>query len=227
MTSAETTCWKLIEGAVKGNTGERDEFVRRYLGAVQAYLGARWRDSPRVKDLEDAVQEVFVRCFDEQGPLEQVDRAYAGGFRPYFYGVIQNVARSFERRASSEQRRSPGKEVNLERVASDESSLSVVYDRAWAKAMMQEAARRQLEHAQNAGEEAMRRVELLRLRFHEGLRIREIAQRWEVDASKLHREYAKARREFKAALVEVVTFNNPGSAAEVARECTELLDLLE
>ncbi len=227
MRTDETTCWTMIDAVVKGDSDQREEFARRYVEPIKAYLGARWRNSPCLKDLDDAVQEVFIQCFDEKGPLERVDRACTGGFRPYFYGIVQNVARSFERRVSSEQQRSLGKEFNLEHVASDESSLSAVYDRAWAKSMMQEAARRQLDHAQETGEAAVRRVELLRLRFHDGLPIREIAQRWNIDSTILHHEYAKARNEFKTALVEVVAFNNPGSQAEVERECTELLDLLE
>ena len=212
---------------MKGSTVERDELARRYVGAIQAYLGARWRDSPRLKDLDDAVQEVFLELFKKGGPLERADRTRSGGFRPYLYGLIQNVALSFERRASSEQQRSLGKEIDLERVGSDESSLSAVYDRAWAKSTMQEAARRQLDDAQEMGEAAVRRVELLRLRFHDGLPIREIAQRWNIDATILHHEYAKAREEFKAALSQVVALNNPGSPADVERECTELIDLLE
>ena len=57
--------------------------------------------------------------------------------------------------------------------------------------------------------------------------IREIARLWAADPAELHREYARARREFKAALAEVVAFHHPGSAAAIERECAELLALLE
>jgi RNA polymerase sigma-70 factor (ECF subfamily) len=66
-------------------------------------------------------------------------------------------------------------------------------------------------------------VELLRARFHEGLPIRDIARRWGTDAAALHHEYAKARQEFKAALLEVVAFHHPGSPTEVEQECANLL----
>jgi RNA polymerase sigma-70 factor (ECF subfamily) len=72
----------------------------------------------------------------------------------------------------------------------------------------------------------VRRVELLRLRFQEGLPIRDIATRWQTDAAVLHHEYARAREEFRAALLEVVAFYHPGTAAEVERECANLLSLL-
>ena len=85
----------------------------------------------------------------------------------------------------------------------------------------------ELDRAQELGADAVQRVELLRLRFHEGLPICEIAQRWNVDSAKLHREYAKARKEFRAALLEVVAFHYPGSPADVERECVELLALLK
>ena len=39
-------------------------------------------------------------------------------------------------------------------------------------------------------------------------------------------EYAKARQEFKAALLVVVAFHHPGAPAEVERDCTHLLSLV-
>ena len=58
---------------------------------------------------------------------------------------------------------------------------------------------------------------MLRLRFHEGLPIRTIAQLWSMDAAALHHEYARARTEFKAALLEVMTSYHPGSPAAAER----------
>jgi len=223
----ETTCWTLIDAAAMGGTDDREEFARRYLGPVHAYLVARWRNLPYLQYVDDAVQEVFLQCFREGGPLERVDHRRAGGFRAYLYGIVRNIARSFERRDAAEQRSSDGNEIDLEQVVSDESSLSVVYDRAWAKCIMQLAARQQLDRAQEMGPDAVQRVELLRLRFHEGLPIRKIARRWLVDSTKLHREYAKARKEFKTALLEVIAFHYPGSPADVEREYAELLASLE
>ena len=81
--------------------------------------------------------------------------------------------------------------------------------------------------AADLGEEARRRVELLRLRFQEDLPIRDIAQRWQTEAAVLHHEYAKAREEFRSALIEVVSFHHPGSRKDAERECVELLTLLE
>jgi hypothetical protein len=66
----------------------------------------------------------------------------------------------------------------------------------------------------------------LRLRFEESLPIRAIAERWGVVAAELHRAYAKARQEFRAALLEVVAFHHPGSPAEVEHEATSLLSAL-
>ena len=64
------------------------------------------------------------------------------------------------------------------------------------------------------------------MRFEDGLAIRQIAERWGFDAARLHHEYARARREFLAALREVVAFHHPGSRAAIDRECAELLALL-
>jgi RNA polymerase sigma-70 factor (ECF subfamily) len=92
--------------------------------------------------------------------------------------------------------------------------------------VLREAAEVQERNARQAGPEALRRVELLHLRFHEGLPIRAIAERWQVDAAMLHHEYARARQEFRSALAEVVAFHQPGSPAEVEQECAALLGML-
>ena len=83
-----------------------------------------------------------------------------------------------------------------------------------------EAAERQAERGSEAGEAVLRRVELLRLRFHEGLPIREIRRRWGSDPDAVHRDYARARREFQMALAEVVARHHPGSTpVEIEHEC--------
>jgi RNA polymerase sigma-70 factor (ECF subfamily) len=67
---------------------------------------------------------------------------------------------------------------------------------------------------------------LLRLRFQEGLPIREVARLWQEDPATLHREYARARQEFKAALLDVMTSYHADSPATAERECADLLTLL-
>ena len=91
---------------------------------------------------------------------------------------------------------------------------------------MAEAARLQKSRAAKGGAEAVRRIELLQLRFEENLPIREIAQRWGIEATRLHHEYAIARQEFRATLLEVIAFHHPGSPAELEMEATGLLRAL-
>jgi RNA polymerase sigma-70 factor (ECF subfamily) len=140
--------------------------------------------------------------------------------------MVRNVARRFEADLARRREQQPGSNADLEQLAGAEEDQARAFDRAWARALLREAARLQEAKARAAGEAAGRRVELLRLRFHEGLPIRDIAGRWQADPAALHHEYAKARREFKAALGEVVAFHHPGSAAEVEQECANLLALL-
>src|SRR4029077_13243403 len=123
--------------------------------------------------------------------------------------------------------REPGDLVDPQGIPGREEALSRVYDRAWAKAVVREAAERQAVLAAHRGEAALRRVELLRLRFHEGMPIREIARLWGLDAASLHHEYARARQEFRSALRDVIALHHPGSPEEVDRECAQLLVLLE
>ena len=70
------------------------------------------------------------------------------------------------------------------------------------------------------------RYELLQLRFQDGLPIREIGRRWNIEAKKLQREYSKAKQEFLQALRDVVTAQSPMALpAEINRHCEELLEL--
>jgi RNA polymerase sigma-70 factor (ECF subfamily) len=226
MAQSETTCWTVIEAAAAGTADGRDEFARRYGPVVRLALAARWRASPCLQELDDAVQEVFVECFKRGGILERVERGRAGGFRAFLFAVIRHVACRFERSHARGREHQAAGGVDLEQVQGDDVSLSRVFDQAWARALLREAAGRMEERARQAGEAATRRVELLRLRFHDCLPIRDIASRWRTDASVLHHEYARARQEFKAALFEVVAYHHHGSAAEIEQECADLLALL-
>jgi len=220
MSLSQATCWTVVRGAAEGNARDRESFAQHYVPVVRAYLGARWRGTPLLQELEDAQQEVFVDCFKEGGALTRVDPGRS--FRAFFYGVVRMVALRHEdrrrRRAREEQ---PPSSFEIK---DDEPALSDLFDRTWAQSVMEQAAARQAERAAEQGADAQRRLDLLALRFQDGLHIREIAIRWKVDAARLHREYARARREFHEALIEVVGFHNPGSPAEIEAECERLLD---
>jgi RNA polymerase sigma-70 factor (ECF subfamily) len=227
MSGGQTTCWTVIRDAAGGDADARQRFARRYEQIVRSYLLARWRGSPLAREMEDVVQEVFVEAFREGGVLERAEPGAPGGFRAFFYGVIRNVARRAESRHGRRRDQQPPTAFYGETPETRERRLSQVFDREWARSMMRDAAERQREAARAAGPEAQRRVDLLRLRFYEGWPIREIAQLWKADAAGLHREYARARKEFRQALAEAVAHHHPGSAAAVERECEELLALLE
>jgi RNA polymerase sigma-70 factor (ECF subfamily) len=219
MSTQESTCWTVIRAAAAGSPADREELAYRYLAVVRAYLAARWRGSPLRPDLDDAVQEVFVECFRQGGALEAAGAGRVPSFRAFLYGVVRNVARRFESRPVRAAAPLPELQAN-------EEGLSRLFERTWAQALMTEAAQLQQRRASERGPEAVQRVELLRLRFEEGLPIRTIAERWGVPAAGLHHAYALARQEFKAALLEVVAFHHPGSLAEVEQEAANLLKAL-
>jgi RNA polymerase sigma factor (sigma-70 family) len=226
MGDRDSTCWTLLRDAAAGGEIPRAEFVSRYAPVVRSYLGSRWRSSTLLQDLDDAIQDVFVECLREGGLLERARADRPGGFRAFLYGAVRNVALRVEvkrgRRAARESANVPDIDVPGRDV-----TLSRVFDRAWAKAVVREAADRQSTLAARCGPAAVRRVALLRLRFHEGIPIREIARLWGVEATSLHHEYARARQEFRSALREVVSFHHPGLAGDVDRECEQLLSLFE
>lgn len=225
MDSTDLTCWTLIRGAAEGRLGDREDFARRYAPVIRSYLSARWQGTRHVDELEDAIQEVFVDCFRDHGALERFERERPGGFRAFLYGVTRVVALRFERSAA--RRDAPVQAgLDLDALPAEDPSLSKAFDQAWAAALLREAGRLQRERAEGKGRDATRRVELLRLRFQKGLPIREIARLWDTDPDRLHKEYARARREFRDALIHVVSIHYPGSAGEVERQCAALIDLI-
>lgn len=216
MSSPDATCWTLIRDASAGDPAARERFARVYRPVVRSYLAARWRGLPL--DADDAAQDVFVECFRAGGALAKADAERPGGFRAFLLGVVRNVARRHEARPRRGQPLDP-------QLPADDPSLAHAFDRAWAQALLREAAHVQKNAADS--DAARRRVELLRLRFHDGRPIREIAKLWNIDAAKLHHEYATAREEFRQALRQVVAFHHPGEPpADIDRACTELLALV-
>jgi DNA-directed RNA polymerase specialized sigma24 family protein len=223
---ADATCWTLIECAAAGDRGARDTFAELYLPLVRDYLEARWKARLSRTELEDAVQDVFVECLKCEGVLEHNRERRGQGFRAYLLGAVRNVALRVEARGARRlERGSPGA-PQLEHVPDDEQSSSRVFDRSWAATIMREAAERQQQQARARGSAALRRVELLRRIFQDGQRIADIAREWGVPSAGLHHEYARARREFAAALREIVAFHAPECAGSLERECADLIDLL-
>jgi RNA polymerase sigma-70 factor (ECF subfamily) len=223
---SDATCWTLIESAAAGDRGARNSFAERYLPLVRAYLEARWRARLSPTELEDAVQDVFVECLKSEGVLEHNRDRRGRGFRAYLLGAVRHVALRIEARGARSLDGVPRPAVELELVPADEESCSRAFDRSWAAALMREAALHHQLRAHTRGAAALRRVELLRRVFQDGLRIADLAREWGVAAAELHREYALARREFSTSLREIVAFHSPESDAAVERECAELIDLL-
>jgi RNA polymerase sigma-70 factor (ECF subfamily) len=227
MDSTQSTCWTLVHNAAAGDRPAREEFGARYAPVVRSYLAARWRGSPLFDELDDALQEAFLECIRQGGLLERAQDDRPGGFRAFLFGAVRNVALRFEQRRAERGAREAVREVDLAGVPGREDALSKVFDRALARSIMREAAELQATLAAARGDEARRRVELLNLRFHDGLPIREIATLWGVEPVELHRQYAKARSEFHAALRDIVRAHRLADPEHIDGQCAELLALLE
>ena len=221
---SDSTSWTIIERAANGSAADREAFAHRYGPVIRAYLGARWRGSALTKEVDDATQEVFIDCFKDHGALGRADQA-RGDFRAFLYGIVRNVARGVERKLARRKERQPTSDLDLDGFARDDAPLSRIFDRAWASAILQEAADLQLERARMKGADAIRRHRLLTVRYGEGLPMREIAKRWAVDVHLLYREHPKAREEFRSALEDVVRGHGDGGPEAIHRECARLLAL--
>jgi RNA polymerase sigma factor (sigma-70 family) len=225
MTVSHETSWTLIRAAAGGGVDERAEFVRRYQPVVRAYLRSRWGSRLPPEDVEDAAQEVFVECFRTDGALDRSLEGLRGEFRSFLLGVVRNVALRAEK--TNADRRDRPAWSQIQREEADETRLSQVFDRAWARALVRQAFELQAAQARQKGGDALRRVELLRLRIAEDQPIRAIAKLWGVDVAQLHHQYAAARKDFERALREVVGTHYPDSPERMRRECEALLDLLQ
>ncbi len=221
------TSWDLIRAAAGGERGAQDRFVLRYGPVVQAFLASRLRNRAGFLEAGDAFQEVFLECLKANGALEKAAPRRAGGFRAFLFGITRNVcARLEERRARRDSIDSLETVEAPEALGTQEDAVRA-FDRAWAVTTMRVVRDEHAAYAATRGPAAERRVELLRLRFQEGLPIREIAQLWNEDAAKLHRDYLTARREFTGILRRVVA-EEMGEAddQEIAHECRRLLETL-
>lgn len=224
MGESSLTCWTVIRAAADGREGDRALFASRYAPAIRAYLGARWRGSPLIDELDDATQEVFVECFKSDGVLDRADPA-RGGFRGFLYGTTRNIARRAEQ-AWSRRARQPDIRLDLAEVEGRDEGASQVFDRTWAASLMDQARALQASRAAAADNGGAVRLEILRLRFEDGLPVREIASRLDEDPARVHHEYAKARKEFRTALIDVVREHQALSTSEAEVECARLVQML-
>ena len=139
------------------------------------------------------------------GALDRAEPGRPGGFRGFLYGVVRNVARRFEERRHRRERQ-VASGFDLE---AREGPASRAFEREWARTIMRQATELQEERARAGGQAARKRVELLRLRFTDGMPIRRIAEEWGVEPRQVQYQYKLAREEFQAALVEVVREHEP------------------
>ncbi len=216
------TCWTLVLDAAAGQDEARAQFAERYTSVIEAYLQARWKRN-RLKDaVPDAVQEVLLETYKKGGLLDKAQPGLPGGFRAFLFGAVRMVARRIE------EGRREGKELALPTefeaagIGAIDPHLSMIFDRAWANALMQQAGKRQAKNASGHADKTQR-LSLLQLRFQEGLPVREIAERWQMPAEKVHKWYALARTEFRQALLEVMAEHQAGTPAQLEDRAKELL----
>jgi RNA polymerase sigma-70 factor (ECF subfamily) len=215
------TCWSLVARAAAGDPPACSRFGRTYQPLIRSFLALRWRGTKLVEEIDDATQDVFVECFRPDGPLTHADSA-KGDFRGYLFGVARNVALRAEAQARRRQLLEAG--PSLADAAAADPGVSRVFDREWASMLMREAGQLMLQRATD--DKARLRVELLRLRFGRDLAMPEIAARLDIDLAALHRQYARAREEFRSCLRSVVAFHCVRTETELDDECRRLFDLL-
>jgi len=215
-----------VRAASRGDESARSAFARSYGVPIRAYLTQRWRGRGATRNLDDAIQDVFVECYKPGGVIDSAD-PMRGDFRALLYGVVRNVARRYEERFQLECRREPGERVDLDALPAAADGLSRVFDRAWAQALLREAVERHESWAMAGGADARRRFAILRMRHDDGMPVRDIAAALgEQDAAKVHNDYRRARREFAVQLRTVVASHTGAQGEGIDPECRRLNELL-
>jgi len=211
MERSDSTCWTLVRSAAAGDPQSQAAYCRLYGPVIRAYLSARWRRPADHEEVGDGVQEVFLQCFKPGGALGRADETRPGGFRAFLYGVTRNVAGTLE--AARVRRRREGGGDGLEAVPSDDSTVSHVFDRAFAQVLTREARRLLAERAAN-NPTAATRLRALELMYQKGLPSREIAKELGLDVTAVYPLMTRARKEFRAALLEVIAAYHPEDSRE-------------
>jgi DNA-directed RNA polymerase specialized sigma24 family protein len=168
---------------------------------------------------------VFVDCLRQGGVLQRADPV-RGDFRGFLFGVVRIVAMRLERSRGLGQARLTGAEEALQAMPAEDTAASRQFDREWARSTMRLAMRVFAREADAADETRAQRLELLRLRFDEGLPIRDIAVRWSRDPAWVHHEFARARRDFKKALGQALGLAEGAPPAHLAAEIARLWEAL-
>lgn len=226
MQAPENTSWSMVLGAATGELVDREAFSVRYGPVIRAYLAARWHLGVDHDAVADATSDVFVECFKEQGALSRVEPGRPGGFRAFLYGVVKNVALMAERKFARRRDHTSEKDLDLDAFEGSEETLSVVFDRAWAQAVVKEARGRMVRKAERSPA-AQRRYEALALRFEQGLPPREISVLMQLPVERVYELLKEGRSDFRTAMLEVMAGYHPGcSEAEVDGHCRELLATL-
>lgn len=216
----------MIVAAGAGDGPSRDTFARIYGRVIRVYLAARWRLPTTHEAVEDGTQEVFVQCFKPGGALDRVEPGGPARFRSYLYAVVKHVADRIERknrvRATAQEHSGAG----LDDIARNEATLSRVFDRAWVGMITREAWFTMVSRFEE-GAAGHDRIQILDLRYQQGLSSGEIATRLGLPADYVYQQLRNAKRDFRAALLDVVGAYHPqASREEIEARCIELVGLL-
>lgn len=216
----------MISAAADGETAAREEFADCYERVLRSFFEGRWSDPSRRARVDDAVQEAFLVCFRDDGALSTAEQGRGPGFRAYLRGVARNVARTFERRVQASRVRRGDAPADVEGLTGDDPEAATLFDREYARSLLRTAGKRMRTDTNRQTEAHRRRAELLTLRFEQGLTIKDIAERWQVDNKWLHHQYEQAQKEFRACFRDVVAESEQLEGAALDRECDELLGSL-
>jgi len=215
-----SSCWELVEAAASDDRVQRSALYARYEPVVRAFFCARWGLDGRHDRVRAAVQETFFELFRPGSPSDH--NAYDASFRDYLLEVVRETAPPFEERAAEAAQHDLAAQLTVE----NDAVVLHAFDRAWARSLVRQAGALQRERASEHRGGAMLRCQLIEMRFNEGLSLGAAGAKMGLQGETLRTAYAKAGREFAAALREVIREHDPSRPAEVDRTCKNIGRLL-
>ena len=192
------TCWT----QVRGRCERRRSSSLSVLAAPTCHwcgrsCRRRWRKTPLQAEVDDAVQDTFVECMRQDGPLERAEED-RGDFRGYLFGVVASRGLSTSKNARAAGRTTMQTRTSPRSKAATRT-VSAVFDRQWAHTLMREAGDLMRVRAAASSPrceaasrtycacDSPRSCRSVRSQFNGSM---------EPDA--VHRAYAKAREEFRS-----------------------------
>lgn len=227
----QTTHWSVVLQAATGDSlNALDQLCSTYWYPLYAFVRRQGHEPADAQDLTQGFFELFLSKYY----LKDVDRD-KGRFRSFLLASMKHYLANEWKKANRQKRGGSARSISFDAMAAEEryrlepveeSSADLVYDRRWARAILDAVMHRLAEEFKEAGK-ADRLAELSALLFQEpppGTYAR-LATTWKVTESAVRSSVQRVRQRYVALFREEIakTVNDP---RDIEGEISYLLSAL-